>query len=145
MVANNIPDRGDIVWLNFSPQQGHEQAGLRPAIVLSPKSYNQSSKLMLTCPITSKVTHYPFEVRVKANRIDGVVLADQVKNLDWTMRNMSFVEKASIRGAWTDTGAYRNIAKRLVLSSIRAHILALVCWLFRLVEFPEYCRLHWSQ
>ncbi|HUD81065.1 MAG TPA: endoribonuclease MazF [Patescibacteria group bacterium] len=95
MVAGYIPDRGDIVWLNFSPQQGHEQAGLRPAIVLSPKSYNQSSKLMLACPITSKVKHYPFEVRVKANRIDGVVLADQVKSLDWTMRNTSFVEKAS--------------------------------------------------
>jgi mRNA interferase MazF len=94
MVARYTPDRGDIVWLNFSPQQGHEQAGLRPAIVLSPKSYNQSSKLMLACPITSRVKHYPFEVRVKANRIDGVVLADQVKNLDWTMRNMSFVEKA---------------------------------------------------
>jgi mRNA interferase MazF len=84
MVAGYIPDRGDIVWLNFSPQQGHEQAGLRPAIVLSPKSYNQSSKLMLACPITSKVKHYPFEVRVKANRIDGVVIADQVKSLEQT-------------------------------------------------------------
>ena len=94
MVASYIPDRGDIVWLNFSPQQGHEQAGLRPAIVLSPKSYNQSSKLMLACPITSKVKHYPFEVRVKANRIDGAVVADQVKNLHWTMTDMSFVERA---------------------------------------------------
>lgn len=64
---------------------------MRPAIVLSPKSYNQSSKLMLACSITSKVKHYPFEVRVKTNRIDGVVLADQVKNLDWTMRDESFV------------------------------------------------------
>ena len=95
MVTSYIPDRGDIVWLNFSPQQGHEQAGMRPAIVLTPKSYNQSSKLMLACPITSRIKHYPFEVRVKANKIDGVVLADQVKNLDWTMRDMSFVEKAS--------------------------------------------------
>ncbi|HUD07437.1 MAG TPA: endoribonuclease MazF [Candidatus Saccharimonadales bacterium] len=94
MVASYIPDRGDIVWLNFSPQQGHEQAGLRPAIVLSPKSYNQNSKLMLACPITSKIKHYPFEVRVKANKIDGVVLADQVKNLDWTTRDMSFVGRA---------------------------------------------------
>jgi len=94
MVAGYIPDRGDIVWLNFSPQQGHEQAGMRPAIILSPKSYNQNSKLMLACPITSKIKHYPFEVRIKANRIDGVVLADQVKNLDWTMRDMSFAEKA---------------------------------------------------
>lgn len=95
MVAGYIPDRGDIVWLNFSPQQGHEQAGMRPAIILSPKSYNQNSKLMLACPITSKIKHYPFEVRIKANRIDGVVLADQVKNLDWTTRDMAFAEKAS--------------------------------------------------
>jgi len=94
MVTRYIPDRGDIVWLNFSPQQGHEQAGMRPAIILSPKSYNQSSKLMLACPITSKVKRYPFEVRVESKKINGVVLADQVKNLDWTMRNVSFIEKA---------------------------------------------------
>lgn len=94
MVAAYIPDKGDIVWLNFSPQQGHEQAGMRPAIILSPKNYNKTSKLMLACPITSKVKHYPFEVRIKANKIDGVILADQVKNLDWTMRDMSFVERA---------------------------------------------------
>ena len=67
---------------------------MRPAIILSPKSYNQSSKLMLACPITSKIKHYPFEVRIKVNKIDGVVLADQVKILDWTMRDMSFAEKA---------------------------------------------------
>ena len=94
MVASYVPDRGDIVWLNFSPQQGHEQAGMRPAIILSPKSYNQNSKLILACPITSRIKHYPFEVRIKADKIDGVVLADQVKNLDWTMRNMSFAGKA---------------------------------------------------
>ncbi len=94
MVATYIPDRGDIVWLNFSPQQGHEQAGVRPALILSSQRYNQSSKLMLACPITSKVKHYPFEVRVKAKKIDGVVLADQVKNLDWSARKMSFAEKA---------------------------------------------------
>jgi len=94
MVAKYVPDRGDIVWLNFSPQQGHEQAGKRPAIILSPKSYNQSSKLMLACPITSKIKGYPFEVRVRATKIDGVVLADQVKNLDWTMRDIAFIEKA---------------------------------------------------
>ncbi len=94
MVASYIPDRGDIVWLNFSPQQGHEQAGRRPAIILSPKSYNQKSKLALACPITTKIKRYPFEVRIKADKIDGVVLADQVKNLDWTMRDMSFAERA---------------------------------------------------
>jgi mRNA interferase MazF len=88
MVDSYIPDRGDIVWLNFSPQQGHEQTGIRPALILSPKNYNQSSKLMLTCPITSKIKQYPFEVRVRAKKIDGVVLADQVKNDDWSARNI---------------------------------------------------------
>jgi len=95
LVSNYIHDRGDIVWLNFSLQQGHEQAGLRPALILSPISYNKNSKLMLACPITSKVKGYPFEVRIINEKINGVVLADQVKNLDWTKRNMSFVEKAS--------------------------------------------------
>ncbi len=96
MVNNRyIPDRGDIVWLNFSPQKGHEQAGLRPALILSSKSYNRNSRLMLACPITSKIKHYPFEVHIKAKKIDGVVLADQVKSLDWSVRNVSFVEKAS--------------------------------------------------
>ena len=94
MVTEYIPGRGDIVWLNFSPQQGHEQAGLRPALILSPKSYNQNSKLMLACPITSKVKRYPFEVRVRVKKIDGVVLADQIKNLDWSARSILFVEKA---------------------------------------------------
>ncbi len=93
MVAKYIPDRGDIVWLNFSPQQGHEQAGLRPALILSPKNYNQTTGLVLACPITSKIKRYPFEVRVRAKKIDGVVLADQVKNLDWSARNIAFVEK----------------------------------------------------
>ena len=93
MVATYTPDRGDVVWLNFSPQQGHEQAGMRPALVLSPMSYNQRSKLMLACPITSKVKHHPFEVRVKTRTIDGVILADQVKNLDWTKRGISFIAR----------------------------------------------------
>jgi mRNA interferase MazF len=89
-----IPDRGDVVWLNFSPQQGHEQAGVRPAIVLSSKSYNQKSKLMLACPITSKIKGYPFEVGVSAKAIEGVVLADQVRSLDWTIREVAFAAKA---------------------------------------------------
>jgi mRNA interferase MazF len=97
MVADYIPDRGDIVWLNFSPKQRHEQAGMRPAIILSPKSYNQNSKLMLVCPITSKVKHYSFEVRIKANKIDGVVLADQVKNLDWTVEICHLSEERPMR------------------------------------------------
>lgn len=95
MVVKYIPDRGDIVWLDFNPQKGHEQAGSRPAIILSPKNYNQSSQLMLACPITSKVKNYPFEVRIKTRKINGVILSDQIKNLDWKARDISFVERVT--------------------------------------------------
>lgn len=82
-----VPDRGDVVWLNFSPQTGHEQAGHRPALVLSPASYNGKSGLMLCCPITSQIKGYPFEVPVgKGSRTKGVVLADQIRSLDWRTR-----------------------------------------------------------
>ena len=81
-----VPDRGDLVWLQFNPQAGHEQAGHRPALVLSPATYNRRTGLMLCCPITSQVKGYPFEVRVLARDIQGVVLADQVKSLDWNVR-----------------------------------------------------------
>lgn len=82
-----VPDRGDIVWLQFNPQAGHEQAGHRPALVLSPASYNRLSGLMLCCPMTSQKKGYPFEVVVDdaADRM-SVVLADQVKSLDWKVR-----------------------------------------------------------
>jgi len=82
-----VPDRGDIVWLQFNPQAGHEQAGHRPALVLSPASYNRLSGLMLCCPMTSHKKGYPFEVVVTdvSNR-QSVVLADQVKSLDWKVR-----------------------------------------------------------
>ena len=89
------PDSGDIVWLQFTPQQGHEQSGKRPALVLSPKAYNQKSSLAVCCPITTKVKGYPFEVRVEGKSVKGVVLADQVKSLDWQAREASFAEKAS--------------------------------------------------
>jgi mRNA interferase MazF len=94
MVAAYVPDRGDIVWFNFSPHLGHEQAGLRPALVLSPRSYNQRSGLMLACPITSKVKDYPFEVRVKFKKIDGVILSDQLKSVDWHDRKPDFGGRA---------------------------------------------------
>jgi mRNA interferase MazF len=82
-----VPDRGDVVWLEFDPQAGHEQAGHRPALVLSPCAYNRRSGLMLCCPITSRVKGYPFEVTLAGKRgISGVVLADQVKSLDWRAR-----------------------------------------------------------
>jgi|ERR1017187_3786291 mRNA interferase MazF len=95
MVETYIPTRGDLVWLNFTPQQGHEQAGVRPALVLSPYEYNKKSGLMVACPVTSKIKGYPFEVVIKAKKIDGAILADQIKNVDWRARNVSFIERAS--------------------------------------------------
>ncbi|TGL33922.1 endoribonuclease MazF [Leptospira koniambonensis] len=86
------PEKGDIVWLNFTPQAGHEQRGRRPALVLSPKEYNAKTGLAIFCPITSKIKGYPFEVIVKSKKIDGVVLSDQIKNLDWTIREAEFIE-----------------------------------------------------
>jgi mRNA interferase MazF len=82
-----IPDRGDVVWLNFNPQAGHEQAGRRPALVLSPAAYNGKVGLAIVCPITSQVKGYPFEVEIPAGlSVRGVILSDQVKSLDWRMR-----------------------------------------------------------
>ena len=85
MAKAYIPDAGDIVWLNFTPQAGHEQAGHRPALVISPKAYNQKTGLMGCCPMTTQIKGYPFEVRLSGNPTN-VVLADQVKSLDWKSR-----------------------------------------------------------
>jgi mRNA interferase MazF len=92
-----VPDRGDIVWLQFNPQAGHEQAGHRPALVLSPASYNRRSGLMLCCPMTSQRKGYPFEVVITddPDRV-SVVLADQVKSLDWKIRKAVKKGAASI-------------------------------------------------
>ena len=90
-----IPERGDIVWLNFNPQAGHEQMGKRPAMVISPKEYNEKTGLGLFCPITSKIKNYPFEVRIKNKMIDGVVLSDQIKSFDWGVRKIEFIIKES--------------------------------------------------
>mgnify|MGYP001627368538 CR=1 FL=1 len=86
--APYVPDAGDIVWLEFDPQAGHEQAGRRPALVLSPAAYNGKTGLMLCCPLTTRIKGYPFEV-VIAGKPDSVVLADQVKSLDWRARRAS--------------------------------------------------------
>lgn len=87
MARRYVPKRGDVVWLQFSPQLGHEQSGRRPALTVSPKSYNQKVGLGLFCPITSHVKGYPFEVRLAAGLpVHGAVLADQVKSLDWRER-----------------------------------------------------------
>ena len=88
-----IPERGDIVWLNFNPQSGHEQEGKRPAVVISPKEYNEKTGLGLFCPITSKIKNYPFEVNIKNPKISGVVLSDQIKSLDWKTRDIEFIMK----------------------------------------------------
>lgn len=90
-----VPDRGDIVYVNFSPDQGHEQGYARPAIILSPLRYNKVSSLALMCPITSQVQGYRFEVPlVDGMQTTGVVLSDQVKSFDWKARAVEFVEKA---------------------------------------------------
>lgn len=87
MAGRYVPDRGDIVWLQFDPQAGHEQAGHRPAVVLSPREYNQKSGLALFCPITSRLKGYPFEVRLPEDLpVEGAVLCDQIKSLDWSAR-----------------------------------------------------------
>jgi mRNA interferase MazF len=90
-----IPDRGDIVFLNFDPTRGHEQRGHRPALVLSPISYNRKTSLALFMPITNKQKGYPFEVVLPAElKTQGVILADQIKCLDWQDRGIDFVEVA---------------------------------------------------
>ncbi|MGL4427608.1 MAG: endoribonuclease MazF [Silvania sp.] len=81
-----IPEAGDIVWLEFDPQSGHEQAGHRPALVISPATYNGRTGLMLCCPLTSQIKGYPFEVSIGGAR-RNVALADQIKSLDWQTRH----------------------------------------------------------
>lgn len=90
-----VPEAGDLVWLTFDPQAGHEQRGRRPALILSPRVYNAKARLAIACPITSQVKGYPFEVAIPpTGRITGVVLADHVKNLDWEARRVVFEAKA---------------------------------------------------
>ena len=82
-----VPQRGDVVWITFNPQAGHEQAVRRPALVLSPGSYNGKVGLAILCPLTNQIKGYPFEVLIPAGQsITGAILADQVKNLDWRAR-----------------------------------------------------------
>jgi mRNA interferase MazF len=90
-----VPDAGDLVWLTFDPQAGHEQRGRHPALILSPRSYNSKARLAIACPINSHVKGYPFEVPLPpSGKISGVVLADHVKNLDWQARRLAFEMKA---------------------------------------------------
>lgn len=94
MSASYCPSRGDIVWIDFLPAKGREQFGKRPALVLSPFTYNKTVGLMLCCPITSKENGYPFEVRIPEGfQIAGVILSDQVRSLDWRSRKSTLVAK----------------------------------------------------
>jgi mRNA interferase MazF len=92
-----VPDAGDLIWLTFDPQAGHEQAGRRPALVLSPKSYNQKSGLALVCPVTNQMKGYPFEVTAPRDcGVTGVFLADQVKSLDWKQRQAGWIGRVPL-------------------------------------------------
>jgi mRNA interferase MazF len=104
-----VPQAGDIVWLNFTPQVGHEQARRRPALVLSPAAYNDKTSLMICCPMTTQIKNYPFEVLI-AETPANVVLADQVKSLDWRVRK-------AVRKGTVSTEE---------LADVRAKILALI-------------------
>jgi mRNA interferase MazF len=87
-----IPQRGDVIWITLNPQAGHEQAGRRPALVLSPVTYNGKVGLAILCPLTNQIKGYPFEVLVPAGLpITGAILADQVKSLDWRARSAEFM------------------------------------------------------
>ncbi|HLT02318.1 MAG TPA: endoribonuclease MazF [Geminicoccaceae bacterium] len=91
-----VPERGDVVWLSFSPQRGREQAGRRPALVLSPRPYNERVGLALVCSITSRIKGYPFEVRVgNGGRVAGAILVDHVRSVDWRARQAELAERAS--------------------------------------------------
>jgi mRNA interferase MazF len=94
VAASYVPERGDLVWLQFDPHAGHEQAGQRPALVVSPKSYNRRVGLALFCPITSRIKGYPFEVLLPAGlAIEGAVLSDQLKSLDLRARKAKHIAR----------------------------------------------------
>lgn len=116
-----VPDEGDVVWLDFNPQSGHEQAGRRPVLVLSGAVYNRTTGLMLCCPMTTHIKGYPFEVVVPLTNKTSVVLSDYIKNLDWKARNAVFKEKIPAK----------------VQAEVRAKIIALIGCEWLLTEPPE--------
>ena len=105
-----VPEAGDIVWLEFDPQAGHEQSGHRPTLVVSPASYNAKTGLMVCCPLSSRIKGYPFEVATEVDGVACAVLSDQVKSMDWKIR------RAKKKGA----------APELVMAHVRAKIKALL-------------------
>ena len=94
MVAPYTPRAGDLVWLDFDPQTGREQSKRRPALVITDHSYNQASGLALVCPLTRRRKPYPFALPVTVDKVDGAVLVDQLKSLDWKARHAAFHSKA---------------------------------------------------
>ena len=112
MVAKHtyVPDRRDVVWLDFNPARGHEQSGRRPALILSSKRYNAKSGLALVCPVTSQVKGYPFEVGFKTKAVQGVILVDQIRGIDWTQRHAEKIGTVS-EMVMTEVQAY---VKKLV-------------------------------
>lgn len=111
MATARAPERGDVVWLQFNPQAGSEQAGRRPALVVSPRSYNKRVGIALVCPITSKIKGYPFEVELPQEiETEGAILCDQIKSLDWRIRNAKRIGAVSLS----------------VMQEVTARILALV-------------------
>jgi mRNA interferase MazF len=92
-----VPNRSDLIWLNFDPRVGHEQSGRRPALVMSPSYYNNRANLALVCPITSRVKGYPYEVVLPSGlSVSGVILADHLRSVDWQARNAVFIAQASV-------------------------------------------------
>ncbi len=94
MVTNYVPEAGDVVMMDFDPQVGREQAKRRPALVITDQRYNRASGLAVVCPLTSKRKTYPFALPITLDEIDGAVLVDQLKSLDWSQRNARFRSKA---------------------------------------------------
>lgn len=111
MVRAYVPEAGDIVWLEFDPQAGREQAGRRPAVVLTPEGYNKKTNLMICCPLTTQIKGYPFEVLVEIDGVKSAILSDQVKSLDWKIRKAK----------------YKNKVNPETLTEVRAKARALLC------------------
>ncbi len=111
MVRAYVPEAGDVVWLEFDPQAGREQAGRRPAVVLTPEGYNKKTNLLVCCPLTTQIKGYPFEVLVEIDGVQSAILSDQVKSLDWKVRKAK----------------YKNTVNPEALTEVRAKVKSLLC------------------
>ena len=111
MVATYVPDAGDLVWLDFDPQAGREQARRRPALVLTDRGYNRASGLAVVCPLTGKRKPYPFALPVFVDKVEGAVLVDHIKSMDWKARNAALHSKADAT----------------LLDKVRAYVGVLLC------------------